>query len=196
MKPLGTELERDIKRSMFDYMPKEYEEYRESIAIVETESIELELLNTRVSDVLAQFFVDTSTWGIKSYEIDCGITPDALKPIEQRRSVVKSKLRGAGVTTKGLIENVAEAYSNGDVEVTEDNPNYNVIIKFVGTLGIPPNMDDLERAIREIIPAHLKYTLEFRYVTYDTLKTLYVDYNAVVASGLTYTEILTIEGGV
>lgn len=178
---------------MFDYMPKEYEEYRESVAIVETEAVELELLNTLVSDALDQFNVETATWGIISYEVDCGIAPDEAKPIDQRRSVVKSKLRGAGVTTKGLIENVAEAYSNGDVEVTEDNPNYNVKIKFVGTLGIPPNMDDLEQAIRDIIPAHLMYTLEFRYVTYDLVKATYTDYNAVVASGLTYEQILVTE---
>ncbi|HEX3075033.1 MAG TPA: putative phage tail protein [Ignavibacteriales bacterium] len=174
-------------------MPKEYEDYRESVAIVETEAVELELLNARVSDALDQFFVTTATWGIDSYEVDCGIIPDALKPIDQRRSVVKSKLRGAGVTTKSLIENVAEAYSNGDVEVTEDNPNYNVIIKFVGTLGIPPNMDDLERSIRDIIPAHLQYTLEYRFVTYSALNATYANYDAVVAGGLTYAEILVTE---
>ena len=193
MKPLGTDLTRDIKRSLYDYMPKEYEDYRESVAITETEAVELELLNARVSDALDQFFVSTATWGIESYEVDCGIIPDANKPIDQRRSVVKSKLRGTGVTTTGLIKNVAEAYSNGDVEVAEDNPNYNVIIKFVGTLGVPPNMDDFERSIRGIIPAHLKYTLEYTFITYDLVKTKYADYNAVVASGLTYDELLVTE---
>lgn len=190
MKPLGTNLTREVKRSMYDYMPKEYEDYLESVAIIETEATEIELLNTRVSEALDQFFIDSATWGIKAYEADFGITSDEAKPIDQRRSVIKSKMRGVGVTNKAQIENVAEAYSNGDVDVTEDNPNYNINIEFVGTLGIPPNMSDLEKTIRNIIPAHMGYTLKYRFTTYDSMKTKYTDYNAVAASGFTYDEIL------
>ncbi len=196
MKPLGTNLTRDIKSSMFGYMPKMYEEIPETVAIVEAESTELELLNERVRDVVYQFFPDTATWGLKAYEVDVGIATDETKPVDQRRAVIKSKLRGAGTTTKELIENVAEAYSNGDVEVTEDNANYNIIITFVGTLGIPPNLDDLEKVLRQIIPAHMIYTLEFRYVTYDQLLSTYPNYDAVTNSGLTYEQLIVTEGGV
>ncbi|MEK3995452.1 putative phage tail protein [Psychrobacillus sp. FSL K6-2365] len=190
MKYLGTTVERDIKRSMFDYGPKEYEELNESVAIIDTEATEFELLHTRIADVLNQFNVESSTWGLKAYEFDVGVTTNPNKPIDQRKSVVVSKLRGAGVTTRELIENVSEAYANADVEVVEDNPNYNVIVKFVGVLGIPPNMDDLERSLREIIPAHMIYTLVFLYVTYDMLLGKYADYDALSSTGFTYEEIL------
>lgn len=190
MKYLGTNVERNIRRSMFDYGPKMYEELNESVEIIETEATEFELLHTRIADVLNQFNVESSTWGLKAYEFDVGITTDITKPIDQRKSVVISKLRGAGVTTRELIENVAEAYANADVEVVEDNPNYNVIVKFVGVFGIPPNMDDLERSLREIIPAHMIYTLEFTFVTYAMLLNKYANYNALSSTGLTYDEIL------
>lgn len=190
MKYLGTAVERDVKRSMFDYGPKMYEELVESVAIIETEATEIELLHSRIADVLNQFNVESSTWGLKAYEYEVGVTTDVNKPIDQRKSVVISKLRGAGVTTRELIENVAEAYANADVEVTEDNPHYNVIVKFVGVLGIPPNMSDLERSLREIIPAHMIYTLVFTYVTYDMLKSKYASYDDLKQSGLTYEEIL------
>ncbi|MEK3975500.1 putative phage tail protein [Psychrobacillus sp. FSL K6-1267] len=190
MKYLGTTVERDVKRSMFDYGPKMYEELVESVAIIETEATEIEFLHSRIADVLNQFNVESSTWGLKAYEYEVGVTTDVNKPIDQRKSVVVSKLRGAGVTTRELIENVAEAYANADVEVTEDNPNYNVIIKFVGVLGIPPNMSDLERSLREIIPAHMIYTLVFTYVTYDMLKAKYTTYDDLKQTGLTYEEIL------
>lgn len=190
MKYLGSNVERSIKRSMFDYGPKMYEELQESVAIIETEATEFELLHTRIADVLSQFNVESSTWGLKAYEFDVGVITNLNKPIDQRKSVVISKLRGAGVTTRWLIENVSEAYANADVEVVEDNTHYNVIVKFVGLLGIPPNMDDLERSLREIIPAHMIYTLVFLYVTYDMLLGKYDDYDTLSSTGLTYEEIL------
>jgi hypothetical protein len=188
MKYLGTTVERDIKRSMFDYGPKEYEELNESVEIIETEAAEFELLHTRIADVLNQFNVESSTWGLKAYEFDVGVTTNPNKPIDQRKSVVVSKLRGAGVTTRELIENVSEAYANADVEVVEDNPNYNVIVKFVGVFGIPPNMDDLERSLREIIPAHMIYTLEFTYMTWDVFDSLNKTWDEVDALNLTWDE--------
>jgi len=78
--------------------------------------------------------------------------------------------------TAALIEQVAEAYDNGDVEVTEDTAIYNVTIAFVSTLGVPPNLDDIFAAIREILPAHLTVNFVFRFYTYAEL----------VDTGLTY----------
>lgn len=190
MKYLGTTVERNVRRSMFDYGPKMYEELVESVAIIETEATEIELLHSRIADVLNQFNVESSTWGLKAYEFDVGVTTNVNKPIDQRKSVVISKLRGAGTTTKELIESVSEVYSHTDVEVTEDNPHYNVIIKFVGRYGVPPNMDDLERLLREIIPAHMIYTLVFMYVTYDKLKAKYASYDELSSTGFTYDEIM------
>ena len=190
MRPIGTDLTRDVKRSMFDYIPKEYADITETVALINTEATELELLYSHVNDVLAQFNIESATWGINAYEYDIGVTSNESKPLDQRKSVVISKLRGAGVTTRELIDNVAEAYANTDVEVIEDNPNYNIVVKFVGTFGIPPNMGDLERSLREIIPAHMIYTLVFTYVTYDMLNGKYANYNAIQTSGLKYDDIL------
>lgn len=191
MKYLGTTVERNVRRSMFDYGPKMYEELVESVAIIETEATEIELLHSRIADVLNQFNVESSTWGLKAYEYEVGVTTDVNKPIDQRKSVVVSKLRGAGVTTRELIENVAEAYANADVEVTEDNRHYNVIVKFVGVFGIPPNMSDLERSLREIIPAHMIYTLVFTYLTWDMLDTANMTWDEIDALNLTWDEFET-----
>lgn len=188
MKPLGTNLERDIKESMFSYGPNEYRDYSESKAIIESEAEELELLNERIADVLKQFNISTVTWAIEVYEREVGVEPDNSKPLEQRKSVVISKMRGAGTTTKELVEMTAKAYSNGDVEVTEDNANYNVIIKFVSQYGIPSNMNDFESTLRSILPAHLGYTLQFRYLTWDELDSRNVNWNTLDALNLTWDE--------
>ena len=52
-----------------------------------------------------------------------------------------------------MIQNVSESYSNGTVEITEHPEKYTIDIKFVGTVGIPPNMDDLTATLREIMPS-------------------------------------------
>lgn len=92
------------------------------------------------------------------------------KDLEYRRSRIRSKLRGSGVTTVALIESVAESFSNGDVAVTEYPAQYRLEIKFVGTIGIPPNMDDLTASLREIVPAHLQWDYVLIYNTWNMTK--------------------------
>mgnify|MGYP000176379209 CR=1 FL=1 len=110
-----------------------------------------------LEDVMAQFFVDTATWGLKYWEETLGIAVEEEKETEFRRSRIRSKLRGAGVTTVAMIQNVAESFSNGAVAVTEFPNRYRIEIKLVGSIGTPPNMDDLTEALREILPAHLAW---------------------------------------
>ncbi len=133
--------------------------------VLDRESAEFGALNAAVHDVLDQFFIDTATWGLANWERVCGIATDLSKPIEQRRAVVKSKLRGIGTVTVALIKNVAEAYANGEVEVTENVAPYTIGIRYVSALGVPDNIADIQRALREIIPAHLAIAYSFRYLT-------------------------------
>ena len=67
---------------------------------------------------------------------------------------------------KRQIQNMAQSFSNGEVEVLEDPARYHFDIRFVGSRGIPPNMDDLTAALEEIKPAHLTYAYIYVYNTY------------------------------
>ena len=62
---------------------------------------------------------------------------------------------------------MAESFSNGDVAVTEFPQAYRLEIKFVGTIGIPPNLEDLTASLREILPAHLAWDYVMVYNTWD-----------------------------
>lgn len=176
---------------MHNYLPRYYEDIREANAIIDTESAQIEKLNADAEDVLNQFFIDTATWGLANWEAFCGLPTDESKPISQRRELLKSKVRGVGTVTVGLIKSVAESYNNGQVDVIEDNANYTVTIKFVSTYGVPDNLDDIQKALRDIIPAHLAVNFSFMFVTYDTAKSTYVNYDAIVATGYTYSQLLT-----
>ncbi|WP_312941064.1 putative phage tail protein [Oscillibacter sp.] len=136
------------------------------------QALETEVLALRQArdETMEQLNVDTATWSLKYWEQALGIPVEISKDIDLRRSRVKSKLRGAGVTTGDMIQNVAESFSNGAVEVTELSEQYRVAIKFVGNIGTPPNMDDLTAALREIMPAHLGWDYVIIYKTWDGVK--------------------------
>lgn len=69
-----------------------------------------------------------------------------------------------------LIQAVAAAFVNGQVEVVEHSDEYYFVIKFVSVMGIPPNIDDLTAAINEIKPAHLSFVFEYLYRLWRDLK--------------------------
>lgn len=181
-------------RQLLDYVPPYYAELLESSEILSAENAEIARLNANINDLLAQFNVATATWGLREWERIVGVKTDTSKTLGERRSVVIAKLRGAGVVTKAHVENVAESFRGGDVEVIEKYAEYTVVIKFVSDYGVPTNIDDLTDILREIIPAHLAIEYEFKFVTYNMLKGAYATYDDVLATGRSYTEIR--DGGI
>lgn len=149
---------------MLSFVPAYYEASRIVRADMNAKGKELDQLTQALNETLDQFFVRTATWGLERWEQELGIGTDLQKPLEQRRAVVESKLRGSGTFTGRFVKNVAEAYDNGTVDVTFQPSEWSFTIKFIDTVGIPPNLDDLKALIEEIKPAHLDVEFEFRYL--------------------------------
>ena len=188
---------RDIKRAMLDYIPKYYEEIRESEAIINAQAkAQLQIMRD-IDDVLAQMYVDTSTWGLAHWEelLDIKIGADysvwdaleesrpAFEEIEEmdwdsfedtyvgnrsgRRSSIKSRIRGFGSVNATLLKSVCESYVGGEVEVIESPAVHKVTIKFIDARGVPSNVDDLKEAVAEIMPAHLVVEYSYRYLSWN-----------------------------
>ena len=153
------------------------------------ENQELTAIENAINDILNQCFIDTATWGLKYWEQFLGIPVDENKLAEYRRSVIKSKVRGAGTITVNLIKSVAESYSNGEVDVIENVAPYTFEVKFIGTRGIPPNLDDLKNAIEQIKPAHLAVTYAFTYFVWDDLDTKMWSWDTFDSLFLTWDEL-------
>jgi uncharacterized protein YmfQ (DUF2313 family) len=113
--------------------------------------------------------LDTADLTLERWETEVGIEVKNNYDIEFRKSRIRSKLRGKGTVTVNLMKNVAESFANGEVDIIENNPTYSFTVKFVGSKGIPPNLDDLKAAIEQIKPAHLAVLYEFKYNTYQFL---------------------------
>ncbi|MCG7410566.1 YmfQ family protein [Paenibacillus sp. ACRRX] len=131
--------------------------------------VSLKNMDGRIDNFVKQLDIDTATWALVVYERELGISLDPTKPLDQRRSLVKSKLRGSGTVGAAQIKLVADSYTHGDVEVTLDK---GIVIEFRSIYGIPPNLEDLKTVIRQIAPAHLSVRYVIKYTMHKDLKGL------------------------
>ena len=121
-----------------------------------------------VNTINQAFWITATGVGLLSrYEKAFDIIPNYIETEtdKYRRERISAKVSGAGTTTREMIQDVSSRYSNGEVEITEDNANNRFIIRFIGTIGIPENIAGLKKTIEEIKPAHLG--VEYVYV-YNT----------------------------
>ncbi|MDT3427689.1 uncharacterized protein YmfQ (DUF2313 family) [Paenibacillus forsythiae] len=157
---------------LMEYLPPYYRDVREMEELQATVGEELGNLQGAAKDVLDQFFLETSTWSLARREAELGLVTDPSKSYTWRREMILAKLRGTGKTTPQMVERVASAFSGGNVVVEDVPGEYRFIVRFVGVLGIPPNMTGLMQILEEIKPAHLAYEFAYTYTFWATLKAM------------------------
>lgn len=146
-------------------IPSYWREFQEMRAIMQAVGVELDRYRGFTDTLALQFYITTATYGLPNQESEYGIETDIAKPIGERRSVVLAKARGLGTVTPQMIERVAQAYERGLIEVVNiNNPPGTFTIRFIDTLGTPPNIPDMKNAIEDIKPAHLEVLYAYRYL--------------------------------
>ncbi|MEC0233081.1 DUF2313 domain-containing protein [Paenibacillus kribbensis] len=141
-------------RELFSYLPPYYETSRVMHADMDVKGSELDALYLALDDTLAQFYVRTATWALERWEMELGIPIHLEKPLEQRRSVVESKLRGSGKFSGDLIRKIMNSFGV-DGQVDFEPTEYKFGISFENR--IPENMVDFKKIIEDIKPAHLAF---------------------------------------
>jgi hypothetical protein len=157
---------------MLSDLPQYYDSVLEMRVIAQVEGDQVDHLLADIADQLNQRFVSSATWDLPAWEEELGIVPPTGQPIEQRRSVINSKIRGYGKFSGQLMRNVAMSYDNGEIDVSFDPASSTFTVRFVSTLGQPPNISDLQAAIAEILPAHQLVTYTFRYLTISEVNSM------------------------
>lgn len=159
---------------LMQHMPKYYRDILEIEELQNAIDLQLDELDIMSNEVLKQFFIYTATWSLPIWERIFGLTVgDTTSNLKERRENIISKLRSYGTTTKEMIARVAKAFTNGEIEVIEDNPNYSFTIKFTSIVGIPDNLENFKKVVGTIKPAHLNFNVEFRYNTHNQIGYLY-----------------------
>lgn len=172
--------------SLIDYLPEDYKKSAPTMEVLNGLEKLWNKLGGDIDDFQNQLNVETATWGLGLWEWVYGIETDLTKSYEARRNVVEAKMRGSGTTTVALIKSTAESYV-GAVRVEEVNSEYKFVIYMVDEVGIPENIEDLKKTIRQIKPAHLDFEIVFRYNTHGDLK-IYT-HGQLKATGYTHEEI-------
>ncbi|MFD0675150.1 YmfQ family protein [Cohnella sp. GCM10027633] len=175
---------------LLSLLPPFYAEIREFNALMSSEGEELGKLRGEADAVLAQLFLPTATWGIARWEQELGLAVEPAKPLARRREQVAAKLLGSGTTTREMIVRAAAAFSGGEVEVDEHPAEHRFVVRFVGTLGIPPDMQAFVRMLEAIKPAHLAYDFEYTYTAWGALPEM----SWSEAAGSTWYELRTYGG--
>ncbi|MGM1023559.1 MAG: putative phage tail protein [Bacillota bacterium] len=145
-------MSRNIRKELTDYMPRYYADSRVVNSILDPEAVEFEKLSAAMTDVLDQMFISSATWGLDRWEKLAQIPVDHTKTYEQRREVLKARIRGIGTVRIELIKNLAIAYSNGEVEVNEGLVPKNLFPSFTNSAWtqltgiVEPFPDDAYRA--------------------------------------------------
>ena len=134
------------------------------------EQSELNTVNADSADLVNQAFVLSATWGLTDWESFLGI-PANLNSNVIRISNILAKIRGRGTSTVALVQNVANSYENGQVQVIEHASTSTIEIKFVSDYGIPPNLSDLQKSLSAIMPAHLALLYTYLYAQWGNIQT-------------------------
>ena len=142
-------------------------------------SQETDQMEKALNDSVSECFPTTALVLLSRYEKIFDLQVDASKSPGFRRERIKAKIAGIGTATKEMIKQVARSYSNGEVDVIEDNEHSCFTIRFIGTLGIPGNMAGLKLTIEEIKPAHLAVDYEYLYNTWKNMEV--ATWNSVAA---------------
>lgn len=167
---------------LIDLLPDYYANSSEVVSLQGAYQHWTDALKAARDDLFAQLNVASATWGLKQWETALGLKTEVSKSYEYRRTRIMSKLRGQGTSTKKMIQNVAESFSNGEVSIIEYNSESRFEVKFTGTIGVPHNMDDLTAAIEEIKPTHLMYSYVYIFRTNAELR----GYTHAKLEGYTY----------
>lgn len=154
-------------QEMMDLLPEYYSGNQTMETLQNILIRDINILASNVNETVNECFVSTATEMLTRYEKIYGIEVDVTKSAVFRRERIIAKAKGTGTITAKMLEDVASSYSNGEVKVIDYPSEYRFVVKFVGTKGLPPNMADLTITIGEIKPAHLAFTFEYTWITWD-----------------------------
>lgn len=146
-------------------------------------------LYEHMEDIKRQMHVTTATWGLKNWEDFLDIETNPSKSEAYRRSVILSKIRGVGKVTKTFVESTCKSFENGSLEVVEIPEESRLLLKFTELNGVPPNFEDFNSFITEVLPAHLVFAYEYKYNMHATLSGQ--DLTHAGLSAMTFNQIRT-----
>lgn len=143
--------------TLLEYLPERLGRSPETAAIQNAVQPEVDMLWAVRNWLLEQLNPRTASGvGLEMWESAMGIQPAAEDGLEQRRGRIVAKIRGMGVVNATLLKAVVESFRVEAVEVDEYPRENWVDIRYSASDAVPhPGIDEITRAILDVLPAHL-----------------------------------------
>ncbi|MFR5264447.1 putative phage tail protein [Clostridium sp.] len=141
---------------MYSNLPKYYKNSKTVKTLGSINKEKLYDLNNFILTSLDNLFIEHSQ-ELGRYETIFGLPINPTIAITERIARIKAKLQGTGTTSIDVIKNICLGFTDGRVEVVENNENYEFIVTFLS--GSINDSKELIKQIDEIKPAHLNYQL-------------------------------------
>ena len=147
------------KVNVMRYLPKFLAGDMSFKDVQDTLSTEHERYRLLLPEITKQFFIETATWGLPSWEDVYQTNPPYDASIDLRRTLVKAKMLGRQPATKRRIERLVNTFTKGgDAYVEEDVAPGSFRLHFPSIILW---QEQLEEALDAAVPAHLMYDLHF-----------------------------------
>ena len=104
---------------------------------------------------------------VANYERFMGLDYKSGWSLQDRKDRIIYTLLSKNIFTPHVLKEQAKIFTNGEIEVIENYNDYSFIIKFTSVVGIPSNLDNFKNFIYINKPAHLNFSIEFRYNTHN-----------------------------
>ena len=104
---------------------------------------------------------------IKNYERFMNLEFKKGWSLQDRKDRIIYTLLSKNIFTPHVLKEQAKIFTNGEIEVIENYNDYSFMIKFTSVVGIPQNLDNFKNFIYVNKPAHLNFSIEFRYNTHN-----------------------------
>lgn len=143
------------KERILQYLPEYYRSSKVMGAIADAQGTELELLYTALDEILAQFFIDTATWGLDYWDEFLGLKTAAY-PLEERRRLLKSKLTMQPPVTRERLKKLLEGVADS-ADVIEHHEEYSFDVVLLVKTKLKTTFEKILEQIEDNKPAHLAY---------------------------------------
>ena len=124
-------------------------------------------------DTAAQLYPDSMTWLLETEERAANLP--SIGTLEERRTALIARWRGAGKCDVELIQRVCDSWKNGEISVGFAAGV--IMLTFVGAYGIPvpAELAALQEAVDRVIPCHLASKYLWRWILVREIEGMTLD---------------------
>lgn len=163
-----------VKRSLKDYLINlVHKLYRGDTwlnNIFDSAGVQLAEIEAQLDITESNMYFDTASENqLRKYEKEAKVNLLGGQTLDDRRSQLMAKWKGASKCTLETLQAVADSWRNATIKV--EFRNGKIHIKFISPVGIPSDLPALKQALELVKPAHLAFEYTFLYKTWGTAKT-------------------------